>query len=40
MEQILRLENLSKRFEDISVINNLSLSLKKGEVVVIVGPSG
>lgn len=40
MEEILRVENLSKRFEDISVINNLSLSVKKGEVVVIVGPSG
>ncbi len=40
MEEILRIENLSKRFEDISVINNLSLSVKKGEVVVIVGPSG
>ncbi|MCR4930549.1 MAG: amino acid ABC transporter ATP-binding protein [Lachnospiraceae bacterium] len=37
---MLRIENLSKRFEDISVINNLSLSVKKGEVVVIVGPSG
>ena len=40
MEEILRVENLSKRFEDISVINDLSLSVKKGEVVVIVGPSG
>ena len=40
MEEILRVENLSKKFEDISVINNLSLSVKKGEVVVIVGPSG
>ena len=40
MEEILRVENLRKRFEDFSVINDLSLSVKKGEVVVIVGPSG
>ncbi len=40
MEEILRVNNLSKRFEDIEVLNNLSLSVKKGEVVVIVGPSG
>ncbi|MBO4775462.1 MAG: amino acid ABC transporter ATP-binding protein [Lachnospiraceae bacterium] len=37
---MLRVNNLSKRFEDIEVLNNLSLSVKKGEVVVIVGPSG
>lgn len=40
MEEILRVNNLSKRFDDIIVIDNLSLSVKKGEVVVIVGPSG
>ncbi len=40
MEEILRVNNLSKRFDDITVIDNLSLSVKKGEVVVIVGPSG
>ena len=40
MEEIFRVNNLSKRFEDIEVLNNLSLSVKKGEVVVIVGPSG
>ncbi|MBQ4276072.1 MAG: amino acid ABC transporter ATP-binding protein [Lachnospiraceae bacterium] len=37
---MLRVNNLSKRFDDITVIDNLSLSVKKGEVVVIVGPSG
>ncbi|MBP5275897.1 MAG: amino acid ABC transporter ATP-binding protein [Lachnospiraceae bacterium] len=37
---MLRVNNLTKRFDDITVIDNLSLSVKKGEVVVIVGPSG
>lgn len=40
MEEILKVNNLSKRFDDIVVLDNLSLSVKKGEVVVIVGPSG
>ncbi|MBR4669361.1 MAG: amino acid ABC transporter ATP-binding protein [Butyrivibrio sp.] len=37
---MLRVENISKRYEDITVFENLNLSVKKGEVVVIVGPSG
>ena len=40
MEEILKVNNLSKRFDDIVVLDNLSLRVKKGEVVVIVGPSG
>ena len=40
MEEILKVNNLSKKFDDITVLDNLSLSVKKGEVVVIVGPSG
>ncbi len=40
MEEILKINNLSKKFNDIVVLDNLSLSVKKGEVVVIVGPSG
>ena len=40
MEEILKVNNLSKRFDDIVVLDNLSLTVKKGEVVVIVGPSG
>lgn len=40
MDEILRVENISKRYEDITVFENLNLSVKKGEVVVIVGPSG
>ena len=40
MDEILSIKNLSKRYDDISVLENINLSVKKGEVVVIVGPSG
>ncbi|SFC21594.1 amino acid ABC transporter ATP-binding protein [Butyrivibrio sp. YAB3001] len=40
MEEILTVKNISKRYEDITVFQDLNLSVKKGEVVVIVGPSG
>ena len=40
MEEILKVNNISKRYEDITVFENMNLSVKKGEVVVIVGPSG
>lgn len=40
MEEILSIKNLSKSYDDIDVLDNINLSVKKGEVVVIVGPSG
>ncbi len=40
MEEILRIEHLQKRFDDFTVLEDISLSVKKGEVVVILGPSG
>ena len=40
METILEVKNISKSFDDIMVFENLSPTVKKGEVVVIVGPSG
>ena len=40
MEEILKIENLSKRFDDLTVLDDISLTVKKGEVLVIVGPSG
>ena len=40
MEEILRVEHLHKSFEDLTVLEDVSLTVNKGEVVVIVGPSG
>ena len=40
MEEILQVKNISKRYGDLPVFENISLTVKKGEVVVIVGPSG
>ena len=37
---ILEVKGITKRFEGVTVLENLSLTVKKGEVVVIVGPSG
>lgn len=37
---LLSIENIVKRFGDKTVLNGLSLEVKKGEVVVVVGPSG
>ncbi len=37
---ILEVKGITKRFEGVTVFENLSLTVKKGEVVVIVGPSG
>ena len=40
MDKILRIKNLSKRYGDTNVLKNINISVKKGEVVVIIGPSG
>ncbi len=40
METLLSVENLHKKFDDLSVLDDVSLELKKGEVLVIIGPSG
>ncbi len=40
MDEILQVKGITKRFDDIVVFENLNLTVKKGEVVVIVGPSG
>ncbi len=40
MDEILKIEHLNKKFEDLTVLEDISLEVKKGEVVVIVGPSG
>jgi len=39
-EEIIRIEHLYKRFGKVKALEDVSLSVKKGEVVVIIGPSG
>ena len=38
--ELLKIEHLTKRFEGKAVLDGLDLSVKEGEVLVIVGPSG
>ena len=40
MDEILHIKNLSKCYGDSKVLKNINISVKKGEVVVIIGPSG
>ena len=40
MSEILKVENIHKYFGKLHVLKGVSLSLQKGEVVVIIGPSG
>ena len=40
MNEILNINNISKKYGDLVVLDNLSLKVNSGEVVVIVGPSG
>lgn len=37
---ILRVNNISKKFGDLEVIKNITLDVAKGEVIAIIGPSG
>ncbi len=37
---ILEIENLSKTFDELPVLKNISLEVEKGDVVAILGPSG
>ncbi len=37
---ILKIENLNKSFADNRVLNSVDVNIKKGEIVVIIGPSG
>jgi len=40
IDEILRTENLVKSFGDLEVLKGISTSIRKGEVVSIIGPSG
>ena len=37
---ILEVKNLSKKFDDVQVLKDISFSVEKGQVVAIIGPSG
>ena len=37
---MIKIENLSKSYDSLSVLKNINLDIKKGEVTVIIGPSG
>ncbi|HAE84646.1 MAG TPA: ectoine/hydroxyectoine ABC transporter ATP-binding protein EhuA, partial [Ktedonobacter sp.] len=37
---MVRAEKIVKRFGDITVLNGVDLSVKRGQVVVVIGPSG
>ena len=39
-ETILKIENLTKEFGENRILDGIDLSVKKGEVLVIIGPSG
>jgi polar amino acid transport system ATP-binding protein len=39
-DKIVEIQHLSKRFVDIEAVRDVSLSVSRGEVVVIIGPSG
>jgi ABC-type sugar transport system ATPase subunit len=36
----IRLENITKKFKDITALNDVSLSLNDGEFFVLLGPTG
>jgi len=40
VQPLIVLENVSKRFGDLQVLHEINLALRRGEVLVIVGPSG
>lgn len=40
MESIIEIENVHKHFGNVHALQGVSLSIEKGEVVVIIGPSG
>lgn len=40
MNDVVKISNFSKSFGDLKVLKDISLSVKKGEVVSIIGPSG
>ena len=39
-KKLLEISNIVKKFDDNTILDNISLDVKKGEVIVIIGPSG
>lgn len=39
-EELLKIEHLTKKFEDHIILNDVNLTVHRGEVIVVVGPSG
>jgi polar amino acid transport system ATP-binding protein len=37
---LLKLEGITKRFKDRTVLNNISLDIEKGQIKILIGPSG
>lgn len=40
MEQVIKLQNVTKKFKDKKAVYDISFSIKKGEIVAILGPNG
>ena len=40
VDDLIRLERVSKRFGALQALNEVSLTVKRGEVVIVIGPSG
>ena len=40
MNELIRLENISKAFDDNQVLDGIDLSIKENEFVTLLGPSG
>ncbi len=40
MENILEMKDIVKKFDDLAALRDVNFSLKKGEIVAIIGPSG
>ena len=40
MQDLLTIENIAKDYNGINVINNISISVKPGEIIGLLGPNG